>query len=76
VEVTDDGNGQLVAGDPVVTLADSTEAAAGIVFNNAYNPNIPQTGDDTNLTLWLGLMVLCVLAAAAMLIFEKKSAKA
>lgn len=76
VEVTDDGNGQLVAGDPVVTLADSTEAVDGIVFNNAYNPNIPQTGDDTNLTLWLGLMVLCVLAAAAMLIFEKKSAKA
>ena len=76
VEVTDDGNGQLIAGDPVVTLADSTEAASGIVFNNAYNPNVPQTGDNTNLTLWVSLMVFSLAAAAALLLFEAKRKQA
>ena len=71
LEVKDE-NGQLVAGDPVITKADSTQTVNGIVFNNAYDPNIPQTGDDTNLTLWMTLMVLSMAAAAALLIFESK----
>ena len=47
-----------------------------IVFNNAYDPNIPQTGDDTNLPLWITLMVLSVAAAAALLTFESKRKQA
>ena len=75
VEVKDE-NGQLVAGDPVITLENSTEPVEEIVFQNAYNPNIPQTGDDRNLTLWVTLMVLSVLAAAALLVFEKRRTQA
>ncbi len=75
VEVTD-VDGELVASDPVITLADSAETVNGIVFNNAYDPNIPQTGDDTNLTLWMTLMVLSLVAAAALLVFEKRRTQA
>ncbi len=75
VEVTDE-NSQLVAGQPVITLADSTEPVNGILFNNAYNPDIPQTGDDSNLTLWVTLMMFSVIAAAALLVFEKRRKQA
>lgn len=75
LEVKDE-NGQLVAGNPVVTLAGSTQTVNGIVFNNAYNPNIPQTGDNTNLTLWVSLMVFSLAAAAALLFFETKKKRA
>lgn len=71
VEVTD-VDGQLVASNPVVTMANSTESVEDIVFNNAYNPNIPQTGDNTNLPLWMSLMVLSAAAAVALLLFESK----
>ena len=75
VEVADE-DGRLVAADPVVTLANSTEVVDGIVFNNAYNPNIPQTGDNSNLTLWMSLMILSLLAAAVLLAFEMRRKKA
>ncbi len=75
VEVKDE-NGQLVTGDPVITLANSTEPVEQIVFRNAYNPNIPQTGDDSNLTLWVSLMVFSLVAAAALLFFETKKKRA
>ena len=75
LEVKDE-NGQLVAGNPVVTLAGSTQTVNGIVFNNAYNPNIPQTGDNTNLTLWVSLMVFSLAAAAALLLYETKKKRA
>ena len=72
--VVEDLDGLLAAREITVTLAESTETA-DIVFNNAYNPNIPQTGDDTNLTLWVSLMVLSILAGAALLVFENKTKK-
>lgn len=72
----EDVDGVLVAREPVVTLADSTEPLDGIIFRNVYNPNIPQTGDTSNLTLWVSLMVLSAIAAAALLVFEKRRTQA
>lgn len=70
VEVKDE-NGQLVAGAPVLTTPNGGQPVS-ITFRNAYNPDIPQTGDDSNLTLWMSLMALSAIAAGALLVLESK----
>lgn len=45
VEVIDDGNGNLVAGEPVIEMEGSEDEVGAIVFNNIYTPEIPDEPD-------------------------------
>lgn len=78
VEVTDDGNGKLKAESTVTKKADGKKVT-DITFENTYSepivpvkPEIPQTGDNTNVKLWLALFFIsggCVFATA---VYTKK----
>lgn len=53
----------------------SVEKSEEIKFVNKYEkpeiPKQPQTGDETNLTLWMGLYVASLLVAAGLFFWKK-----
>lgn len=60
VEVVDKGEGKLEALTPVITKTGSSDKITEIVFENTYTvptlPAVPETGDNTNLNLWIALL--------------------
>jgi len=68
VEITDDGEGQLVATETI--QKEATKAIVEeIVFNNTY---VPKTGDDKNLGLWTAMLALCASGFAGLTFLKKK----
>jgi LPXTG-motif cell wall-anchored protein len=47
----------------------------GAAFANKTKPVIPQTGDNANLMLWAGLMVVALIAIVVILLAMKKKSK-
>lgn len=71
VEVTDNGEGQLVA-RTTVNKKGSRENASTFTFENSYvKPDVPKTGDDANIGLWLTLFVLSGVGFASVLLSQK-----
>ena len=70
VEVVDDGNGNLVIKEPVITVGDNV--VKDIEFNNTYDdptPDTPvQTGDSFNAHLYLLLMLMALTGMGAAVI--------
>ena len=68
VEITDDGEGQLVATETI--QKEATKAVVEeIVFNNTY---VPKTGDDKNLGLWTAMLALCASGFTGLTFLKKK----
>lgn len=80
IKVTDEGKGKLVVGTPVIKKAGNNDAVAEIIFENTYTvptppaePQVPQTGDNFNLGLWLALMFVSGLGLVGTVAYGKKS---
>lgn len=77
ITVTDDGKGKLSASDPVIKKDGSNEAVNEIAFENVYtvpnDPDIPDTGDHSNIAVWFAIMALSGLGLIATVIFGKKT---
>lgn len=72
VDVTKDENGDYVA---TLAYTKNDEAVDGAAFANKTKPVIPQTGDNANLMLWAGLMVVALIAIVVILLAMKKKSK-
>ena len=74
VDVTDNGEGCLVASTPVITKAGSDEPVSEIVFENTYTAPIipnPDTGNNT-LGLFLALFLVSIGGAFGFTVYNKK----
>jgi len=71
VDVTDNGEGKLVAKDTIQKKVTKT-VVEEIVFNNVFVTNTPKTGDDKNLGLWTAVLALCASGFAGLTILKKK----
>ncbi len=72
VEVTDDGEGKLIA-ETTVQAKGNTEAAETFTFANTYKkPEAPKTGDDSNLALWIALAAISCAGIAGLVFTGKK----
>ena len=85
VTVTDDGNGKLVAADPVIQKVGSDDVVSQILFVNTYvvptpppttpDTDNPSTGDRTGLGLWLTLLFVSGGIAGTMLYGRKRKSE-
>ncbi len=77
VEVKDDGEGQLVAEEPVVKKAGKLFGKVkDIVFTNTYTqpkPETTDTGDNTNIFVWFALLIASGALFSTVVIAKKKS---
>ncbi len=74
VEVTDNGEGALVA-KTTVNKKGSEQSASAFAFENSYvKIETPDTGDDANITLWFALLALSC-AGFVTMILSKNSGK-
>lgn len=77
IEVTDDGNGNLVAGQPVIVKKGSAEAVEKVLFKNIYTTVSgqeppPKTADVANLNLWLSMLYVSGFGLTATTLLTKK----
>ncbi|MBE7056798.1 MAG: VWA domain-containing protein [Ruminococcaceae bacterium] len=74
IEVTDDGKGQLKASEPVIKSEDGKETVEKIVFENTFEVSVqnPETGDSSNLFLWLALFVVSGVGITATVVFGRR----
>ncbi len=61
IEIKDNGEGQLYEAGRVIEKVGSTSSVTEITFTNVFNPppvnpDIPKTGDSTDLHLWIALL--------------------
>lgn len=63
-------NGQTTA---KFTVEAATQPVTGVTGSNeAVVSNVPQTGDDSNLVLWIAVVVLCIGALVALQAYRRK----
>lgn len=75
IEVYDNGNGALVAKEPIITKQGIEGEVEDIIFNNVYIPEptvIPETRDNRNLWLWLSLLFVSACGFTAINIKKKE----
>mgnify|MGYP003299830834 CR=1 FL=1 len=81
IVVSDNGEGELVASEPVTVKKSSAETVDEIVFKNVYAPvipepdSVPKTGDTRTLPLWFALLLTSGLGLTATVLVPKKKEK-
>ncbi|MBQ7968634.1 MAG: VWA domain-containing protein [Clostridia bacterium] len=73
--VTDDGNGKLTATTPIIRKEGNTDNVAEIIFENTYvapDPDIPQTGFDAKVGLWITLLCMSGIGFVASVVYCRK----
>lgn len=71
VDVTDNGEGQLIAEETLQKQSTNT-VVPEVVFNNTYVAHIPKTGDANNAGLWTAILALCASGFAGLIFLKKK----
>ncbi len=75
VEVTDNGEGKLIA-KTTIHEKDSVDAVSAFAFENTYKSDTPKTGDEANIALWLALLVLSGAGFAGVVLSSKSRKRA
>lgn len=73
VEVTDNGEGKLIA-KTTINEKGSTTPVSAFAFENSYDEpetETPKTGDDTNIALWFALLVMSGAGFAGLVLSNK-----
>lgn len=75
--VTEDGKGGLIASYTVDGTAVDGDSYQFAFVNSYKKPAVtPQTGDESNLTLWMAMLVVSSVSLAALILWDRKRRKA
>jgi pilin isopeptide linkage protein len=72
VTVVDNGSGSLIVESVTVNGAAAATDALEIVFQNIYAEPPAKTGDETNVALYMGMILVSITALAVLVIDKKK----
>lgn len=71
-EIADDASAGYKRPDPVTVELAENETLTVNMHNEKDTPDVPQTGDNTNLPLMLGLMLASLAGLVATLLFSRR----